>query len=483
MSARMMSRIADPLRAGRHWLSPAPLEDSWGAVARTPGSLLREQAALWEAHGFPEGLLLQGAALQEAEDWAASHGGELGEVEQDFMQACREARSYARRERCWSGLARAALALATIAGLLILRLLLQARDDGLRLALAQQEALEALSVAEEQRRAAEARATQEAVARVTAMGLARDAAWSATAARARLLAAYAHAAAPQDGQLALLLAAEAARQALQGAPDDLTRREAQAALLHALGHPAWAALARGVVDVAPIPRYGCAWRSPDGRLLAASESAELVVWDAGSGALLRTLEGSAGFRNGAWSHDGGRVAAIGASYQRVGVWDAGIGEMLWEATATQRYYASLAWSPDDSRLLLLCADGEILVADAATGSQVTRLPRVPEAESAAQAWWSTDGRDITVQAGLGLYACDVAAGACWLQSSSGVSAEAKPDDAREVAIAWLAAGQRPMLADLHDLAELANARAGRSLTSAEWLRYLGASAPYRPARP
>ena len=85
-------------------------------------SPLQRQAALWDNEGRPKGLLLQGLALQAAEQWAAEHNAELEEHERDFLQVCREARSAVAREqrqaRWIRWLAIGATVLAVAAGLL-----------------------------------------------------------------------------------------------------------------------------------------------------------------------------------------------------------------------------------------------------------------------------------------------------------------------------------------------------------------------------
>jgi hypothetical protein len=50
-------------------------------------SLLQRQAALWHKENRPEHLLLREQALQQAEQWAATHAGELTAVDKDFLEA------------------------------------------------------------------------------------------------------------------------------------------------------------------------------------------------------------------------------------------------------------------------------------------------------------------------------------------------------------------------------------------------------------
>jgi Flp pilus assembly protein TadG len=52
-------------------------------------SPLGRQAILWKEHGKQAGLLLRGRVLAEVKAWAAVHGSELTDVDQEFLMACR----------------------------------------------------------------------------------------------------------------------------------------------------------------------------------------------------------------------------------------------------------------------------------------------------------------------------------------------------------------------------------------------------------
>ncbi len=80
-------RFVEPIRASNAAWFPQHL------------SALQRQAALWDAEGRKSGLLLQGEALVEAEAWAKDNEAELEPRELDFLEACREARDDAERER------------------------------------------------------------------------------------------------------------------------------------------------------------------------------------------------------------------------------------------------------------------------------------------------------------------------------------------------------------------------------------------------
>jgi hypothetical protein len=73
-------RLIAPVRAGNA---------AWFAAKL---STLQRQAELWEPQGRPEGLLLRGASLAEAEGWAAANAELLTPTEREFLDICRAAR-------------------------------------------------------------------------------------------------------------------------------------------------------------------------------------------------------------------------------------------------------------------------------------------------------------------------------------------------------------------------------------------------------
>lgn len=62
-------------------------------------SPLQRQAALWSEQGRPDGLLLRGGPLEQAEAWAAAHEAELARADHEFLDECRQARLIEERER------------------------------------------------------------------------------------------------------------------------------------------------------------------------------------------------------------------------------------------------------------------------------------------------------------------------------------------------------------------------------------------------
>ena len=80
-------RLIGPVRANNaRWF-----ESNLSAVQRV--------ASLWDKQSRPNGLLLRGPALVDGELWASAHASELTPVENDFLQACREAQKQTKRMR------------------------------------------------------------------------------------------------------------------------------------------------------------------------------------------------------------------------------------------------------------------------------------------------------------------------------------------------------------------------------------------------
>jgi GH25 family lysozyme M1 (1,4-beta-N-acetylmuramidase) len=69
----------------------APVRENNQAWFDANLSLLQKQAALWETQGRPEGLLLRGNELAQAEEWARKNGQELDASERRFLNGCQQA--------------------------------------------------------------------------------------------------------------------------------------------------------------------------------------------------------------------------------------------------------------------------------------------------------------------------------------------------------------------------------------------------------
>jgi len=281
---------------------------------------LRTALRQWELTGGDEGALLRGAPLAEAEGWLAERVGDLSEAERSFIRtgvALRERRVAEReaqrqreleaaqrlaeaerqraeeRERSAIGMRRRAVWLA------------------LALAVALVAAITAGAFGNQARTTSNANATlaaQEAEQRALAEGQTR-------LATSRELASAAVAGLDEDPERSVLLALEAL-----SASDTLEARNALRRALPELR----------VLRTLPVPMaaLGVAF-SPDGTLLAASGWGEgVIVWDAGSGEELLTLE---------------RPASVPAIQSRVAF--SPDGTRLFESTETDLYGWEIAATP------------------------------------------------------------------------------------------------------------------------------------------
>src|SRR5690606_3404161 len=77
----------------------APVRADNGAWFDVNLSMFQRQAALWEQQKRPDGLLLRGEALAQAEQWTQVNSANMLPVEDDFLGACREARQRSEREQ------------------------------------------------------------------------------------------------------------------------------------------------------------------------------------------------------------------------------------------------------------------------------------------------------------------------------------------------------------------------------------------------
>jgi WD40 repeat protein len=138
--------------------------------------------------------------------------------------------------------------------------------------------------------------------------------------------------------------------------------------------------------------FSVSW-SPDGARVAAGSSDDAIyIWDAVSGALLRSLDDPYGVKQVAWSPDGAFLASR-AGDGTVRVWDAANGQVLhtWEREA-DCIGVHLTWLPDGGRLGVGCrymdGDGKVTVWDVATRQVVHVLDHTTGVHRVA---WSPDG--------------------------------------------------------------------------------------------
>ena len=108
--------------------------------------------------------------------------------------------------------------------------------------------------------------------------------------------------------------------------------------------------------------------SADGaRVLSGSHDNTLKLWDAATGALIRTFEGhSGGVTSVAFSADGARVLS-GSRDETLKLWDAASGALIRTFEGHSDWVSSVAFSPDGPALLSGSEDRTLKLWDAATG--------------------------------------------------------------------------------------------------------------------
>ena len=335
-------------RRGATWFELAhdrligPIRASNAAWRESNVGALQRQAALWQQEGRPDGLLLRGDALAEAERWAADNPHQLTAADGDFLAACR---AMALREH--AELARSARRLRWLVAALVVFLVIS---------------LVSTAFALQQRSEANRQASLN---------------------RSRQLAALATSVQQNDPVRALQLGIEAS-----GVAGIV---EARSALLAALQtNPGLLKTLEGDAGVQAVAF------SPNGRLLAAGlDDNTVAFWDMRSRERTgRSLTGHEGeVISLAFSPDG-RTLATGSGDSTVRLWDVQRRQQLGvPLTGHTMRVQAVAFSPDGRTVASGAQDGKVVLWDVQRRRPLG-APLVGHSDVVRSVAFSPDGRTL-----------------------------------------------------------------------------------------
>ncbi|MGH2770768.1 MAG: WD40 repeat domain-containing protein, partial [Actinomycetota bacterium] len=345
-----------------------PVQESNAAWREKNLTHFQREAVLWASAGRPDGLLLAGEALGEAERWAGDRD-DLMPAEKDFLGASQRARTELERQQRQARLTRKLAIVSSAVSLLAVIALVFA----VRYALAAKREL-----------------------RVS---------------RAQEIIAEAEENLDRDPHLSIGLARAAVTDTLD-VPDRPTALEARAILYRAV-YPSTPGLTLpepGAQKIVFIPRGK--------RVVTAGPEDRVVIWDAASGRELHGLRlGAERVKDIAFSREGDRLAAAGGT--RFSLWDVRSGKRLQygdldsdrpppsrgpdrkqEPRAERKAGANAVALSPDGKLLAVGGEGASIW-DVGSGKKPKRLRdlELPEQAEVGDIAFSPDGESIAIAAG------------------------------------------------------------------------------------
>ena len=131
--------------------------------------------------------------------------------------------------------------------------------------------------------------------------------------------------------------------------------------------------------------------SPDGKYLASgSMDKTIILWDAKSGQRIKTLKGhSSDVLSVSWSHDG-KYLASGSQDSTLIIWDVNSGACLKTLEGHYDWVYSVCWSPDGKYLASGSSDNTVKIWEANSGAKPKTL--YGHSDYVTSVCWSPDGK-------------------------------------------------------------------------------------------